>query len=106
MIRSRSALLQHADITPRFLGHARQHHQKIFAAYTPSATASKEDSAPLKQLHGCPIQSMVSHQGLVDTPSAAGKFWRVQNHRIVLFALFDQAVQHLKSVAAFELDIF
>src|SRR5262245_55383244 len=47
---------------------------------------------------------MVCHQSLVYTPSSPGEFWGVQNHCFELFALFDQPVERLKSVAAFEPD--
>src|SRR5947207_10109685 len=47
---------------------------------------------------------MVSHERGVCTPSAAGEFWRVQNHGIEFFALLDEPVERLKPIAAFEPD--
>src|SRR5262245_46866405 len=47
---------------------------------------------------------MVSHQSRVGTPAATGKFWRVQDHRIELFALLNELVECLEAVAAFESD--
>jgi hypothetical protein len=106
MIGSGSALLDNANFTPRFLRHAREHEQKIFATDAASATACKEDSAPLQQPNCTAVQSMVRHQGLVCTPTAASEFGGVQNHGTVLFALFDERVERLKSIARFEPDTF
>src|SRR5262245_57174383 len=47
---------------------------------------------------------MVSHQSRVGTPAAAGKFWRIQDHRIELFALLDELVERLEAVTAFKPD--
>src|SRR3954447_26602785 len=49
---------------------------------------------------------MVGHQRLIGAPSAAGEFWRVQNHRIELLALLDERVERLKSIATIEPDTF
>src|SRR4051812_27885276 len=106
MVGGRPALLEDADVAARFLRHAGEHEQKIFATDAAGATACKEDSAPLQQHHCSPVDSMVSHQRLVCTPSAAGEFWGVQNDGIVLFTAFDERVERLKSVARIEPDTF
>src|SRR5262245_13117425 len=106
MIRGGSALLKHSNVAPRFLRDARKHQQKVVATHAAGATAGKEDSAPYKQLHRGSIQSMVSHQRLICTPSASGKFGRIQDDRVELLPLGNEGIERLKSVRALEPDTF